>query len=60
VDSVDIDMADPAVAAMVPFGLLDHVAHARIGEAEGWGLFEHGTFGRHDPSGFADFGSVAP
>jgi hypothetical protein len=60
VESVDIDMAEPSVAAMVPFGLLDHVARARIGDHEGWGLFEHGTFGRHDPSGFADFGSVAP
>ena len=45
---------------MIPFGLLDHVAHATIGEEEGWGLFELGTFGRHDPSGFADYGSVAP
>lgn len=60
VDGVDIDLTDPAVAGMVPFGLLDHVARARIGDREGWGLFEHGTFGRHDPSGFADFGSVAP
>lgn len=32
-------------------------AHRR---RRGWGLFEHGTFGRHDPSGFADWGSVAP
>ena len=26
----------------------------------GWGLFEHGALGRHDPSGFADWLSVAP
>ena len=27
---------------------------------EGWGLFEHGALGRHDPSGFADWLTVAP
>jgi len=26
---------------------------------EGWGLFEHGALGRHDPSGFADWLTVA-
>ena len=26
----------------------------------GCGLFEHATVGRHDPTGFADFLSVAP
>jgi hypothetical protein len=36
------------------------VARATIDGQEGWGLFELGTFGRHDPSGFADYGSVAP
>ena len=39
--------------------ILDLLAEARIGDAVGYGLFEHGTFGRHLPSGFADFGSVA-
>jgi hypothetical protein len=29
-------------------------------ESEGWGLFEHGALGRHDPSGFTDWLSVAP
>ncbi len=29
-------------------------------EREGWGLFEHGALGRHDPSGFADWLTVAP
>ena len=48
------------IAARVPFGVIDHVARATCDGAEGWGLFEHGTFGRHDPSGFADWGSVAP
>jgi hypothetical protein len=27
---------------------------------EGWGLYEHGALGRHDPSGFADWLTVAP
>jgi len=27
---------------------------------EGWGLFEHASMGRHDPSGFADWSAVAP
>jgi hypothetical protein len=36
------------------------VAHAWCDGAEGWGLFEHASLGRHDPSGFADWGSLAP
>jgi len=60
VEGVDIDLNDPEVAAMIPFGLLDHVARATVGDTVGWGLFELGTFGRHDPSGFADYTSVAP
>jgi hypothetical protein len=54
------DLTAPDIQARIPFGVLDHVAHATCDGAEGWGLFEHGTFGRHDPSGFADWGSVAP
>ena len=51
---------------MAPFGVIDHVGSARIvgadgtTVAEGWGLFEHATFGRHDPTGFADWSSLAP
>jgi hypothetical protein len=45
---------------MTPFMLHDHVARASLDGAEGWGLFEHGSIGRHDPTGFADFTSVAP
>lgn len=60
VDGDVVDLTDPAVAGMVPFGVLDHVGQATIGGEVGWGLFEHGTMGRHDPSGFTDFGSVAP
>ena len=54
------DLTDPAVAARIPYGVTDHVARARCGDAVGWGLFEHASIGRHDPSGFADWGSVAP
>ena len=54
------DLTDPAVSGRVPFGVVDHVARATCDGAEGWGLFEHGTFGRHEPSGFSDFSSVAP
>lgn len=62
---VDVDMTDPAVTSMAAFGVIDHVGRAVLTEAdgssrEGWGLFEHATFGAHAPSGFTDFGSVAP
>lgn len=62
---VTVDMTDPGVAAMAPFGVVDHIGHAVITEgdatpAEGWGLFEHASIGAHAPSGFTDFGSVAP
>ena len=56
---------DPAIIARSGFGVIDHVGRAlcRDGDgepAEGWGLFEHGALGRHDPSGFADWLTVAP
>jgi len=54
------DWSDPALAALTPFMMKDHVARASCDGAEGWGLFEHTTVGRHDPTGFADFTSVAP
>jgi hypothetical protein len=54
------DLTDPQVAARVPFGVTDHVARARMDGEEGWGMFEHATMGRHDPTGFADWSSVAP
>jgi hypothetical protein len=59
-ERVTYDLNDPAVAGRVPFGVIDHVGHGWFDGQEGWGLFEHGTFGRHDPSGFADWGSLAP
>lgn len=58
------DMTDPAIIARSGFGVIDHVGRAVCHEAgstaEGWGLFEHGALGRHDPSGFADWLTVAP
>ncbi|HMK62712.1 MAG TPA: hypothetical protein VK386_03750 [Acidimicrobiales bacterium] len=59
-ESVVVDLDDPAVAGRSAFGVVDHVARARCDGTEGWGMFEHATFGRHAPSGFADWGSVAP
>jgi hypothetical protein len=59
------DMTDPAIIGRAGFGVIDHVGRALCTEgngnaAEGWGLFEHGALGRHDPSGFADWLTVAP
>lgn len=58
------DMNDPAVVGRTAFGVIDHVGRAVCTEGgtttEGWGLFEHGALGRHDPSGFADWLTVAP
>jgi hypothetical protein len=54
------DLTDPAIAGRVPYGVIDHVCRATCDGTEGWGIFEHATVGRHEPSGFADFLSVAP
>jgi hypothetical protein len=53
------DLTDPRLVARAPFGVIDHAARARIDAAEGWGLFEHASIGRHDPSGFATWSDVA-
>jgi hypothetical protein len=52
------DLSDPAVASRIPFGVTDHLARARLGTEEGWGMFEHASMGRHDPTGFRDWSSV--
>lgn len=59
------DMTDPATLARSSFGMIDHVGRALCrdadGEAvEGWGLYEHGVLGRHDPTGFPDWTTMAP
>ena len=58
-DSAVYDFTDEATAARIPWGVVDHVARATCGDAVGWGLFEHGTIGRHLPSGFTDFMTTA-
>jgi hypothetical protein len=60
VEGAVYDFTDETVASRVPWGVVDHVARATIGDSVGWGLFEHGTIGKHAPSGFTDLGSVAP
>ncbi len=54
------DHTDPEIQARYPWGVIEHVARATLDGEEGWGLFEHATVGRHDPTGFADYLSVAP
>ena len=54
------DLTDEAVAARIPWGVTDHLARAMLDGEEGWGMFEHASIGRHDPSGFATWSSVAP
>jgi hypothetical protein len=53
------DLTADDVRARIPWGVSDHVARATCDGQEGWGLFEHASMGRHDPSGFEDWGAVA-
>ena len=57
--AVEHDFSDPAVVSSAAFGIVDHVARASFDGSEGWSLFEHGVLGRHQPSGFDDWASVA-
>ena len=67
VERVTYDLDDPAIAGRFMIGVIDHVGHAvargagidSTAGAEGWGLFEHGVLGRHDPSGFRDWFDTA-
>ncbi|CAN5543271.1 hypothetical protein BH11ACT8_BH11ACT8_27010 [soil metagenome] len=64
-ERVTYDITAPEVAGRVMFGVIDHVGRALCRDGggavqEGWGLFEHGALGRHDPSGFADWFTLAP
>ncbi|WP_171109208.1 MULTISPECIES: hypothetical protein [Streptomyces] len=54
------DLADPAAHPVAAYGVTDHAARFRLDGEIGYGIFEHGSFGRHDPSGFTGFDSVAP
>ena len=57
---VRFDYADPAVRAKLPWGGIDHLARATCDGRTGYGIFEHGTVGRHDPTGMGDVNAVAP
>ncbi len=64
-ERVTYDLTDDSVTGRTMFGVIDHAAravchHGGGEEAEGWGLLEHGALGRHDPSGFADWFTLAP
>uniref|UniRef100_A0AAU2VCM2 Uncharacterized protein n=1 Tax=Streptomyces sp. NBC_00003 TaxID=2903608 RepID=A0AAU2VCM2_9ACTN len=54
------DLSDPAAHPMAAYGVTDHAARFTLDGQTGYGIFEHGSFGRHDPSGFTDYTSVAP
>ncbi|MFJ9137280.1 hypothetical protein ACIRRT_29880 [Streptomyces sp. NPDC102256] len=54
------DLADPAAHPLAGYGVTDHAARFTLDGQVGHGIFEHGSFGRHDPSGFTGFDSVAP
>ncbi|MEV6110187.1 hypothetical protein AB0M28_36605 [Streptomyces sp. NPDC051940] len=54
------DLSDPAAHPLAAFGVTDHAARFTLDGATGYGIFEHGSFGRHDPSGFTGYDSVAP
>lgn len=60
ISTVHHDLTDPDVQGRIPWGAVDHVARATCDGRTGWGLFELGSVGRHDPSGFADWMAVAP
>ncbi len=54
------DLSDPAAHPRAAYGVTDHAARCTLEGRTGYGLFEHGSFGRHDPSGFTGYDSVAP
>lgn len=64
VDFAQYDYAIKEIQDRVPWGGVDHVARAVCrssdGIAEGRGLLEHMSFGRHDPTGFKDWMDMAP
>lgn len=54
------DLSDPAAHPRAAYGVIDHAARFTLDGQVGLGIFEHGSFGRHDPSGFTGFDSMAP
>ncbi|MEU6993522.1 hypothetical protein ABZ953_23070 [Streptomyces sp. NPDC046465] len=59
-DRRSYDLSDPAAHPLAAYGVIDHAARFTLNGQTGYGIFEHGSFGRHDPSGFTGFDSVAP
>jgi hypothetical protein len=59
-ERITYDMTSPDLLGRMMYGVIDHVGRATCEGATGYGLFEHGAMGRHDPSGFTDWFSVAP
>ncbi|MFE1954788.1 hypothetical protein ACFW9D_30455 [Streptomyces sp. NPDC059524] len=53
-------LSDPAAHPLAGYGVIDHAARFTLDGQVGHGIFEHGSFGRHDPSGFTGFDSTAP
>jgi hypothetical protein len=53
------DLSDPSAHPRAAYGVVDHAARFTLDGRVGHGIFEHGSFGRHDPSGFTGFDSVA-
>ncbi|MEU5209884.1 hypothetical protein [Streptomyces sp. NPDC020742] len=53
------DLSDPAAHPHAAYGVTDHAARFTLEGRTGYGIFEHGSFGRHDPSGFTGYGDVA-
>lgn len=54
------DHTDPEILGRYQWGVIEHVGRGTLDGEEGFGLFEHATVGRHDPTGFVDYLSVAP
>jgi hypothetical protein len=54
-ERLSYDLTDPDVVARAGFGVIDHCARATCDGQVGHGLFEHASFGRHDPTGFVDW-----
>lgn len=56
VERSDYDLTSQQIQDRLAFGVIDHSSTAWCNGAAGYGLFEHGTIGRHDPTGFAGWG----
>ncbi|MFE2990101.1 hypothetical protein [Streptomyces sp. NPDC059262] len=59
-DRRSYDLSAPAAHPLAAYGVIDHAARFTLDGQVGHGIFEHGSFGRHDPSGFTGYDSVAP